>query len=223
MSVFENVYQIRKTLGYSQDDVANKLGITRQTYLKFENGQSDLQTNQLQQIADYFGVDICEFYYEPQNTDKFKEMIIYILEKFKKNGVPKTKLAKLLYLADFRHFYYNLESMSSVIYKCKEFGPLANPFLEEIDNMFEKGELHIDLLSEGAQMITLSQSMSKYKYSLLSKNEQKEIDEICEKWKNVSTQEIVNFTHRQKPWMSCRDNENIPYELILQEDPDNVF
>ena len=222
MHVSKNVLELRKKLGYSQDDVATKLGISRQTYLKFENNQCDLSTTQLQQIADFFGIQVSEFYYELQNLEKFKQMMIYILTKFKDNGIPKTKLAKLLYLSDFRHYYYNLESMSSVIYKCKEYGPLADPFLEMVDDMFEKGELHIDILSEGAQMLALSKSVNP-KTNLLNDFEKKEIDEVCKKWKNATTQEVVNFTHNQKPWMACRPNEKIPYELILQEDPENVF
>jgi len=58
---------------------------------------------------------------------------------------------------------------------------------------------------------------------MLSDLEKREIDEICEAWKDANTQTIVNFTHHQKPWMACRPNEIIPYELILQEDPNHVY
>lgn len=223
MSVNSNVFQIRKNLGYSQDDIAIKMGITRQTYMKFENGTASLSTTQLEQLANIFGVHINEFYYEVQNTNKFKEMLVYILSKFGGKGLPKTKLAKLLYLTDFNHYYNNLESMSSVIYKCKDYGPLAEPFLEIVDEMIDGGEMHLDPLSEGAQMLTLSRSCDTKHLSLLSNEEKKEMDNICKKWSKSTTQEIVNFTHKQKPWMACRENEAIPYELILQEDPENVY
>ena len=49
------------------------------------------------------------------------------------------------------------------------------------------------------------------------------IDSICKKWKDANSQELVNFTHGQKPWMACRPGEIIPYDLILQEDPDRVY
>ena len=150
-------------------------------------------------------------------------MIIYILSKFKDHGLPKTKLAKLLYLSDFSYYYTNLESMSNISYKCKEYGPLAEPFLEMVDDMHLEGELHIDTLQEGAQMLTLSKSVNPKEYDFLSKEEKSLIDKICDKWKDASSQELVNFTHKQKPWMACRNNEVIPYDLILQEDPDNVF
>ena len=223
MSINENICTIRKSFGYSQDDIANKLDMTRQTYAKFENGSGELTTSQIQALADFFGVDIFELYYQRQNTQKFKQMLIYILSKFPQHGLTKTKLAKLLYLSDFNHYYNNFESMSNVFYKCKDYGPLAEPFLETIDDMYEDGELRIDCLAEGAQMLSLSPSVKPNKITLLSVDEKKEIDEICKKWKNANSQELVNFTHKQKPWMACRQNEIIPYDLILQEDPENVY
>lgn len=223
MSISSNLSLLRKEYGFSQDEIANKLGVSRQTYSKFENGTAELNTSQIQQLADIFGVQIPELYYEVQNTKKFKQMLVYILSKFNRRGLTKTKLAKLLYLSDFTHYYYHLQSMSNVLYKCKDYGPLAEPFLETIDDMFEKGELHIDMLSEGAQMVSMSKSVSTNDFSLLSNEEKKEMDKICEKWNDANSNEVVNFTHNQKPWMACRPNEIIPYDLILQEDPKNVY
>lgn len=221
MSINKNVCQIRKRLGYSQEDVANKLGISRQTYMKMEN-EGQITTDQLETLAAYFGVPVTEFYYEIQDTDKFKQMYLYILSKFDTAGVPKTKLAKLLYLVDFRHFYEKFESMSGVQYKCKEYGPLADPFLEMTDDMFSNGEITIEPLSGGANMIRISKKNIPI-FDKLSNAEKIEMDEIYEAWKDANTNEIVKFTHDQKPWMSCRKGEIIPYELILQEEPDHVY
>lgn len=223
MSINKNICSLRKNFGYSQDEIASKLGISRQTYIKIENGSGELSTSQIQQLADIFGVEITELYYELPNIDKFKQMLIYILSKFEKHGLTKTKLAKLLYLSDFNHYYNHFESMSNVTYKCHDYGPLADPFLETIDDMFTNGEIQIDLLPEGAQMISLSKSVNSKKLPALSNEEKEEMDTICKKWSSANSKEIVNFTHNQKPWMACRPNEKIPYDLILQEDPDNVY
>lgn len=223
MSISSNIIELRKRAGYSQEEIASKLGVTRQTYCKFENGSADLNTTQIQQLADIYGVQVVELYYEIQNKEKFKEMLIYILTKFRKHGLPKTKLAKLLYLSDFSHYYTHLESMSNVYYKCQEYGPLADPFYETVEDMAEQGKIHIDILGEGAQMISLSKSEFVNEFPLLSTEEIKEIDDICNKWASASSKEIINFTHNQKPWMACRPNEIIPYDLILQEDPDHVY
>lgn len=223
MTISENITKIRKQNGYSQTDIADRLNVTRQTYTKMESGKAPITTDNLQIIANIYGILVEEFFYGTSNKEKFKQIYIRILSNFKKHGVPKTKLAKLLYLVDFRHFYEKLESMSGVLYKHNQYGPVADSFHELTDELFENGDIKIEFLSEGAQMISSSSNLYKDGYSLLSKSELKEIDEICELWKDKSTKEIVNYTHHQKPWMACRDNEIIPYTLILQEDSDNVY
>jgi len=222
MSVFNNIINLRKKFGYSQQEIADKLNITRQTYMKIEKNENQPTTKLLEDLASIYGIPVEEFFYGIQNTEKFKQMYLYILSKFKKNGLPKTKLAKLLYFADFRHFYNTLESMSGVLYRCKDYGPLADPFLDLTEDMYESGEIQIDCLSGGANTISIKSMTFNNSYDLLSKEELDEIDDICEKWKNIDTKQIVNYTHHQKPWMACRKDEIIPYELILQEDPDHV-
>lgn len=223
MTIYKRLYELRKKYEYSQVDIASRLKITRQTYMKMENGKAPITTDVLRNIANIYGIPVEEFYYGPSNIEKFKQMYMYILSNFKHNGIPKTKLAKLLYLVDFRHFYEKLEPMSGVLYKHQQYGPVADPFLELTEDLYDNGDIRYDFLSEGAQMIIPSSNLYKNGYPLLSKTDKKEIDEICKLWKNISTKEIVNYTHNQKPWMACRDNEVIPYTLILQEEPDNVY
>jgi hypothetical protein len=150
-------------------------------------------------------------------------MYFYVLKCLGKiEGVPKTKLAKLLYLVDFRNFYENLESMSGVSYIRKKYGPLPDVFLEMTDDLQYNGEIRIDTLDGGAQMVIKSTTY-KPDESLLHESHKKMIKEICELWKDRRTEEIVKYTHSQKPWMACRDGEIIPYSLIIQEEPDHVF
>lgn len=223
MNFKNNISEIRKKYGYSQAEVADKLKVTRQTYIKMESKDGQVTTKQLNVLADLYGIPVEEFFYGFQDIEKFKQMYFYILSKFNERGIPKTKLAKLLYLCDFRHFYETLEPMSGVLYKCKKYGPLADPFSELTDELHETGEIRVDYLTGGTNMICIKSTSFKQDYYLLSKQEKKEIDEICQLWKNISTNEIVNFTHSQKPWMACRENEVIPYSLILQEEPDHVY
>lgn len=222
MSVSDNIISLRKKFNYSQQEIADKLGITRQTYTKIEKNESEATVNELNELAKIYGVPVEEFFYGTQNIDKFKQMYLYILSKFKKNGIPKTKLAKLLYFVDFGHFYNTLESMSGVLYRCKDYGPLADPFLELTEDLADSGNIQIECLSGGANMITIKTSTFNNNYDLLSKEELKEIDDVCEKWRDVDTKQMVSYTHQQKPWMACRKGEIIPYELILQEDPGHV-
>jgi len=217
-TVVENIEKLRDAKGLTQQHIADILGITRVTYNKVENGTRELTTGELECLSIYFNIPIAELFDQPRNIEKFQQVYFYILSYFN-NGVPKTKLAKLLYLVDFTHFYETLESMSGVRYKCRTYGPVADIFFELTDDLHEKGKIDIETKDDAF----IIRSTSKHETHLLSDDDKYLIDKIVAYWKDKRTKEIVNFTHEQKPWKSCREGEYIPYSLIIQEDPDHVF
>lgn len=215
----QNIERLRKERGITQERMANVLGVSRPTYINIENGSREPNVSELEKMAAVFGVSAGEMLMTPRNNKKFEQMYFYILRKFPK-GVTKTKLAKLLYLADFSYYYDNLESMSGVTYIRRDYGPVADIFFETTDNLFDTGKISIQPLDRA--LIIKSTSRAKND-ELLSHEEKRRMDDIVQCWKEKSTQEIVNFTHEQKPWKACMDGEKIPYTMIIQEDPDHVY
>lgn len=222
-SIIEKVTKLREQSGLTQEEVANKLGISRQRWILVEKGERDLDTQELKVLATLFGVDIADFFEEIPNIKKFKQMYFACLRYASNNhgNVPKTKLAKLLYLADFTNFFKDLEPMSGVKYRRLEYGPVADVFFSVTDDLLMDGKIGLEVLDGGAQMISLNTREAET--DELSSTELARIKEICELWKDKPTQDIVNFTHEQKPWKMCRDGEYIPYSLIIQEDPNHVY
>lgn len=54
---------MRKIHGYSQDELADKIGVSRQTLSKYETGESLPDIERCRLLADVFGVtmdDLCE-------------------------------------------------------------------------------------------------------------------------------------------------------------------
>lgn len=219
----ERIIKWREASGLTQQQVADKLGLSRQRYILVEKGERDLSTRELGVLADTFGVMPEDFFHDPVDIPKFRQMYFACL-KFAsdgRGGVPKTKLAKLLYLADFTKFFQNLEPMSGVKYRRMEYGPVADVFFSLTDDLYQTGKIDIKPV-EKAQIIC-PRSRETDNFDKLSDEELDLIKEICSEWKDRRTEEIVNFTHEQKPWAACRDGEFIPYELIIQEDPEHVF
>ena len=217
--VANNVENIRLAQGLTQEQVADVLGVSRVTYINATKGKRDFTTGEIEKLSAYFNVPIAEFFDQPRNNEKFKQMYFYVLRYFQE-GIPKTKLAKLLYLADFGYYYDNLVPMSRVRYVRREYGPVADIFFELTEDLYDKGKININPL-DYALMIT--STTSEKEDGLLSGEEKALLDKICNYWKDKRTSEIVNFTHEQKPWKMCRDGEYIPYSLIIQEDPDHVY
>lgn len=54
----DNIKIIRKNKGYSQEELASKLHVTRQTISKWETGQSVPDANLLKQLSVIFDVSV---------------------------------------------------------------------------------------------------------------------------------------------------------------------
>lgn len=62
----ENIKQLRKAKGLSQEELAIKLNVVRQTVSKWENGASDPSTTNLMALAKLFGVSAEDLLKEAQ-------------------------------------------------------------------------------------------------------------------------------------------------------------
>jgi len=225
----QKIKEFRLKKGLSQEQVAQVIGVSRPTYTAIEAGKQKLDLDEAQKLAKLFGIGVDELLSGAiPNIEKYKHMILtYLRLNLSKDGkVPKTKLAKLLYLADFAWFYDHLESMSGMQYRKIAYGPVPDSFFRALDELEESGKITIEHKSpDGKDMFLISESDSNKneKIQTLSKEENSLIKKIAEKWKNKNTKEIVNFTHNQLPYFLCREDELIPYELITQEDADLVY
>ncbi|MFZ2969560.1 MAG: helix-turn-helix domain-containing protein [Minisyncoccia bacterium] len=224
---YKFIKELRTKKGLSQVEIAEKIGIGRTSYISFEQGKAELSLQEAAKLADIFGVSLEEIKSGLRpNYAKYKQMILaYLRLDVGADGkITKTKLAKLLYLADFAWFYKHLESMSGMSYRKIQYGPVPDSYFRAIDELYEEGAIDIDTTTkDGAFLIFQTGAGEREELSGLNIGEKKLIKEISEKWKDKRTQEIVKFTHDQLPYLICEDNEIIPYGLITQENPDHVY
>jgi len=220
------VKTLRNKRGFSQSELAIKLGMSRPSYIAIEQGKKELTLSEAEKLSEIFGVSLKEMESGiSANYEKYKQMILsYIRNAGSKDGcITKTKLAKLVYLADFAWFYNHLESMSGMQYRKIRYGPVPDSYFRAVDELFEDGQIEITPTEDGAMLISQTRNGAKIALSEISKDEEKLIKSISDKWKDKNTQEIVTFTHNQLPYAVCLDNEIIPYELITQENPGDVY
>ena len=218
----ENIIKLRQRSGYTQAEIAKKLGLSRQSWIAVEKSQRDLKAEELEQLALLFGVEVADFFKSVPDLDKFKQMYFACIQ-FAANDqaeIPKTKLAKLLYLVDFTTFFNQLEPMSGVKYRRMEYGPVADIFFALTEDLYEGGEINIRPDGEALMISITTKAVA---FDKLQTKEIELIKLICQLWQAKRTAEIVHFTHQQKPWRMCRKGEYIPYELIIQEDPKHVY
>ena len=222
----QNIKALREESDISQLEMAEKLGIARSSYIAVEQGKRDLTLTEAQKVADIFGIELNEVEGGAKpDYEKYKEMILAYLRTAggDDGNMPKTKLAKLLYLADFAWYYENLTSMSGMQYRRIKYGPVPDMYFRAIDELEDEGKISIDRHKDNMSLISENGASERQSLKMLKKNEISLIGKIAKKWKDRRTNEIVLFTHGQLPYTLCAPDEIIPYELITQEDPKHVY
>jgi transcriptional regulator with XRE-family HTH domain len=222
--------QIRERNALSQEDVARVLGISRTTAGDIERGKRDIEYGEMKNLAAFLRIDVVDLFNTetmPQTQlDKYREMLIQTALSFRETtgkDIPKTFLAKLVYLADFTWFYQHLEPMSGMAYYRREYGPVANEYFTALGLLVDEGQFQTVNGRQAQWYRPVSFEDRPFAPQYLSAQEVKLINQIVEKWKGATTKEIVEFTHSQLPWQICLPNEVIPYSLITQEEPEHVF
>ena len=224
-----SIKELRIERWVSQQELADLLGITRQTFSKLENWKIDPTLWQAVKISEFFGVDVARFLpWDTQTTaqkdidwEKYKQIIKNFIKYWSDDDwkITKTKLAKLCYLLDFARYYYNLNSITWLEYRRIQQWPVPDAYFSAIEQLQEAESINVKQKGK-AYMI---ENIEEPKHDKLSEDEMNLLEKIAKKWKENDTQEIVNFTHQQLPRMICNDKEIIPYDLITQEESDNVY
>ncbi len=228
----ELLTKLRKSTGVSQEQLAQALGISRPTLIAIEKGKADITLPQLLKLSKFFDipveiimddemkiaqkVDMREF--SKKAFQRFLNLILACVKygSDKDGKITKTKLAKLVYLCDFASYYKYLKPISGFEYRKLEQGPVAIEFFDIIDS----NEAISVEKKDKSFMISLTEQPDD---TVFNKKELALIKTVCKKWQNAKTQEIVEFTHNQTPWSICREREVIPYELINNEAPEDVY
>lgn len=85
MTVSEKIYTLRTRLGLSQEELAEKLGVSRQSVSKWETGQSVPDLEKIIKLADLFGMSVDELVREEERPQppQPETKVVYVKEKWK--------------------------------------------------------------------------------------------------------------------------------------------
>ena len=124
--------------------------------------------------------------------------IIYFANNTKYCG--KTKLLKLLYFLDFRHFKETGKSVTGLDYYAWSMGPVPKDIFEKLSENMKpdlKQAIH-ELPKEGFQKIRPKQ---KFDPKYFSGHEMKLLEEISFIFKDAKADDMVESTHlKNEPW-----------------------
>lgn len=234
---------LRESNNYSQEELAEKLNITRQSYIKYEKTGIVNDVALVKKIAKLFEVEysciienkIPKVYSyniieeEPKveepdmrinipinNIEKFKQVFLYILNKVgAKPNIGQTVLYKLLYFIDFDYYELFEEQLMGLKYIKNTFGPTPVDFAKIVKEM-EKEQV-----IEEVRTKYFDKEMTKYlprikpDLSVLSARELEHINNTLARLSDKTATELSEYSHKDIPWIGTEYKEIIDYDSVF--------
>jgi transcriptional regulator with XRE-family HTH domain len=235
------ISEIRKSKGYSQDDLAKILKISRPSLTQIELGNRNLTVLELNEIAKILSISIDKLLSNNFNlmdqvidqdpveelqelrisvpelkVNKFKEILLYILERCAgKPNVGETLLYKLLYFSDFNYYELYEEHLSGAEYRKLPFGPVPQKLDTIINQMITKKKLKRLKVDYHGYPQTRYIPLAKPNIASFSAREKDVIDRVIDQYSDWSATAISDYSHKDIPWLASKEGEAIDYELAF--------
>jgi hypothetical protein len=147
--------------------------------------------------------------YRLPNLAKFSEMVVFFTERL---HPWKTKMNKLLFYADFGMFRKTIYSISGIQYQAISMGPVPYNFQSIFEYLANNSTIEV-CFTPFADGHTGEQfkptATRKFNPGLFSEIELKELEEVAARFKNTSTSEIIEISHREKAWIENEKGRQI--------------
>ena len=133
------IKELRKKKKVTQQEVAEAIGITRRGFQKWENGESQIKSNNAKQLADYFGVSVGYLLGNdevPKNLiEELELQLDYVLTQTEKEDLENNPELKNHYLTIVRDRLLNNQR--------KEVEKTAQEFDEDFIRLLKKYSIYL--------------------------------------------------------------------------------
>ncbi len=244
-NISSKIKELRERNGYSQEFMAQKLGISRPTYVQFEKGEWEPNLRQLSILSDTFQIaveSLIDGMFESQsimvtlpkkmdkkiqrqgmrinvpqkNLNKFKEVLLYVLEKVgAKPNVGETVLYKLLYFIDFDYYERYEEQLIGATYIKNQHGPTPVEFKKIVEDMENSGEI--------AKINNKYFQYDQRKYlprrepdlTKLNAREIEHINDVLARLSDKNANALSDYSHNDVPWIIAENGQRLDYEAVF--------
>jgi uncharacterized phage-associated protein len=153
---------------------------------------------------------------EPRySPEKFDELLVYIADRSKDDPrIGDMKLNKLLYFADVTAFRRTGQPITGARYQHEERGPIARALIKAREKM-EGTRLRTEKRDYYGYPQRVTVAIDEPDLSKFTKDELVIVDEVLERFKNMSGTDMEDIAHQEPGWQMTGDSEVIPYRFAL--------
>lgn len=238
----QRIAELRKIKGFSQEELAKSIKISRPSLAQIELGNRSVDIMELQNLSFVLSFSLDEFMSKDfkinQNVEskvetktkkakerisvpslqvnKFKNVLLYILERCAgKPNVGETVLYKLLYFSDYNYYELYEEHLTGAKYRKLPFGPVPQKLDTIIIQLIDAGQLQRVKTEYHGYQQTRYLPLIKANLTELKASEKEIIDRVIEQMSDWSAAAISNYSHKDMPWLASKEGEEIDYELAF--------
>ena len=106
--IARNIKKLRETARYTQDEVAQALGVTRSAYSNYESGDREVPYGVIEKASDFFGCDIAVLFEENENVDA-----MILASAFRLDGMTADDAAEIMRFKDIVKSYLKMEAIEA--------------------------------------------------------------------------------------------------------------
>jgi len=244
VSLGRRIKELRTRHRFSQQQLADRLGVPRPAISQIEHGSRSVTAEELQTLSKIFSISadaLLDLRTEPavvlaqehssgslkrktelrisvpqKNVEKFREVLLYLLERVgSRPNIGETVLYKLLYFIDFDYYEKYEEQLMGAVYQKNHYGPTPMAFKKIVDTMIARGEI------ERVKSEYYTHPQTKYlprrsaDLSKLNARELSMIDEVLDRLGNLNATQISDYSHGDIPWMTTEEGQLIDYESVF--------
>ncbi len=147
--------------------------------------------------------------YRKPNLARLTEMIVYFTETLKPY---KTKLNKLLFYADFRHFQLHGYSISGARYRAVTHGPVPKQYDALFDHVARRDEVMLvqEMFNDGNLGTQfLPKTGREFRRELFEESELAVLDEVAKRFKKDTAKQIIEASHEEEAWKQFQEEHRI--------------
>ena len=107
-TIATNLKKLREAARYTQDEVAQALGITRSAYSNYESGEREAAYDVLEKVSDLFGCDMYVLFEDNENADA-----MILASAFRLDGLTDEDAEEIVRFKDIVKSYLKMEAFEA--------------------------------------------------------------------------------------------------------------